>query len=711
MDFRSLARSLAVAALALLFLAPSLGAQEETDPLQTRFDAALQVFRSADQYDSIELFTALIGELEGRDELSDAARNLLARSYFHRAEAHYNFGDNAEAATDLESAIRVEPNLVIDETMISPKLAELLAESRRKVVGFLQSEVQPRDAVAHVEGAPPLYVGEAIALLDGEYTVRIERPGYQTVERTVRVPAGQTTNLRVELARTSAVLHVLTETPGIDVVVDGREAGTTEDDGSGIGALAVDGLEPGSHTIELSSRGYRERKLEVELAGLDDYSTDVITLEAMRGSVRLAGLLPQSVVLINGEEQSRPAGDTASFDVPAGDNVVEVDYRGVGRFVREIEVADGQAIGLEVELRPVIAVLGVLGADEVSARELQEGVHDFFRRSDAWTVIDESEAGAQLVASNGFDVGRFREIGMASPTQIARVDWKPLQQACDRRIGASAYLIGVLSDDLFASSADLWILPAEPHAALPQKVRSRMGNRQLLTEALEPLSRRPRFERPWLGMRLIETNAASGLVVLNVTTGSPAASAGLEPGELVSAVGGEPIDRLAQLEAVLREAEPHTPLELTVTRPDGSRTVSVTLGSSPGVLPWTDPDTFYPLYLAWLEIEQVTGRSELEPWLVQLNQASAFMGLGSWEEAIRLLRSIDAPEGGGVGQAMVDYWLGLALMRTDPATYRDIALAALSRAESAEAARLYHNDGPLLAPLAAAGKKMLAGGG
>ena len=57
---------------------------------------------------------------------------------------------------------------------------------------------------------------------------------------------------------------------------------------------------------------------------------------------------------------------------------------------------------------------------------------------------------------------------------------------------------------------------------------------------------------------------------------------------------------------------------------------------------WTDPDTFYPLYLGWLEIEETTGQSELEPWLIQLNQASAFMGLGSWDDAIRLLRGIRA---------------------------------------------------------------------
>jgi hypothetical protein len=53
----------------------------------------------------------------------------------------------------------------------------------------------------------------------------------------------------------------------------------------------------------------------------------------------------------------------------------------------------------------------------------------------------------------------------------------------------------------------------------------------------------------------------------------------------------------------------------------------------------------------------------------------------------------------------------MALIRTDPAQYRDIAIDRLGRAEASDTARLYHNDGPLVAPLAAAGKKILSGGG
>jgi hypothetical protein len=707
-------RNLFASSLAVLLCLALAGPGTAQDDLQTRLDAAMRVFNSADQYDSIALFSELINELESQGSLTDEQRSIVARSYFQRGEVHFNFGENPEAEADIERALRTEPNLSINESMISPKLAELLNDVRSRVVGFLQSSVTPADAVIRVAGAPPLYGGQRIALLEGSYPIRIERPGYAAQEQTLQVPAGQTTTVSTTLDRTSAVLHVLTVAPDLTVLVDGQERGVTVADPSGDesapASLAVDGLTPGSHTVEITGRGYRPRKVDLDLPAMDDYATDVLALDTMRGTVMLGGLMPNSVVRINGEQRERPRGESASFEIPVGENRIEVDHRGVGRYVKDLEIADGQSIGLEVELRPLVALLGVLGGDEVSARDLQQGVLQFFESSSGWSVADHSDEQARVLAGSGLDVNRFRELSDATKSQIARIDWTKLQKSADDNIGASAYLIAVLSDDLFASSADLWILPGSPHPALPQRVRTDVGGVQVVTRALEPIGKQPTFTRPWLGVRLIETNAADGLVVLNVTDGSPAASAGLKPGDVITSARGTSVNRMAQLDDLLAGMEPHSALQLGVTRPSGDSNVSVVLGSSPLVLPWTDPETFYPLYLGWLAIEEATGQSDMEPWMIQLNRASALMGLGSWEEAIRQLRSIRAPSGGGVGQAMADYWLGMALVRTDPNTYRDIAQQALDRAAGAEGARLYHNDGPLIAPLAEASRKALTGG-
>ncbi len=707
-------RQLVATALTLLVIttgvAPAQSSDASGDPLRGEFDAAVAVHQSADQYESIALLTALIGRLESRGELSPEARDLLARAYFMRSEAHFNFGETHQAGDSLAAAVRTDPNLQVDLAMVSPKLAELLEQTRSQLAGVVESSVEPADAVAHIEGAPSLSTGERVALLAGRYDVEITRPGYESARQTLDIAAGERLLLDTRLVRTSAVLNVLTDVPGLTVLIDGREVGVTEALAEGGGRLAVDGLETGTHTVELRGRGYRERRLQLDLTGLDDYATDVIRLDSTRGTVRLGGVRPGAVVRVNGVEQSLSGADSEAFEVPAGANRVEVDYRGVGRFVRDFDVADGQAIGFEVELRPVIALLGVLGGDRRSADRVHAGVRDSLAGSPGWTVADHSNEGAATIAAGGLDIDTFRELSMASPRVVSRYDWSKLQRACDQRFAAAACLVGVLSDDLIASTADLWILPAAPHPARPQKIRTEVGGADVVARTLEPLSHRPSFARPWLGVRFVETNAAPGLVVLNVTPGSPAETAGLRPGDLVRATDGREVDRLFDLERILERIGPHADLRLTIDRPAGSVEVDVMLGTSPMVLSWTDPKTFYPLYLGWLEIERMTGQSELEPWLIELNRASALMGLDSWTDAIQLLRTIEAPSGGGVGQAMVDYWLGMALIRTDPSQYRDIAIDALSRAEAAPTARLYHNDGPLISPLAAAGKKIVSGG-
>ena len=69
--------------------------------------------------------------------------------------------------------------------------------------------------------------------------------------------------------------------------------------------------------------------------------------------------------------------------------------------------------------------------------------------------------------------------------------------------------------------------------------------------------------------------------------------------------------------------------------------------------------------------------------------------------AAEALRGITAPESAGVGQATVDYLLGIALLEVDPAAYLETSRGLIARAAEA-GGRLEHNDGPLLAPRARA---------
>jgi hypothetical protein len=87
---------------------------------------------------------------------------------------------------------------------------------------------------------------------------------------------------------------------------------------------------------------------------------------------------------------------------------------------------------------------------------------------------------------------------------------------------------------------------------------------------------------------------------------------------------------------------------------------------------------------------------------VALNRAAVAVRLDQWETVVRILRGVEAPLGPGLGQAMVDYWLGTALLATDPVGYLAQARSMLERAAAVDGGRLVHDDGPQVAPRARA---------
>lgn len=84
----------------------------------------------------------------------------------------------------------------------------------------------------------------------------------------------------------------------------------------------------------------------------------------------------------------------------------------------------------------------------------------------------------------------------------------------------------------------------------------------------------------WLGV-VCQDEAGGGAMVLEVLPGSPAATAGLEPGDVVEAVDSHLVSSLADLQARLYVASPGTSLVLTVLRAGTVKTMPVTVAAKP----------------------------------------------------------------------------------------------------------------------------------
>ena len=70
-------------------------------------------------------------------------------------------------------------------------------------------------------------------------------------------------------------------------------------------------------------------------------------------------------------------------------------------------------------------------------------------------------------------------------------------------------------------------------------------------------------------------------IISQVTGDAPADKAGLQQGDAVIAVDGEPVNGADSLVAQIRERSPGTTVKLTIVRDGQSKVISVVLGTRP----------------------------------------------------------------------------------------------------------------------------------
>ncbi len=79
----------------------------------------------------------------------------------------------------------------------------------------------------------------------------------------------------------------------------------------------------------------------------------------------------------------------------------------------------------------------------------------------------------------------------------------------------------------------------------------------------------------------LTTTATRGIAVIDVEPGTPAASAGLRPGDVLVEFDGEPVDDLNRFLILLRRSDPGDVVEVRVRRGDEDRVLRAELGTRP----------------------------------------------------------------------------------------------------------------------------------
>jgi S1-C subfamily serine protease len=116
------------------------------------------------------------------------------------------------------------------------------------------------------------------------------------------------------------------------------------------------------------------------------------------------------------------------------------------------------------------------------------------------------------------------------------------------------------------------------------------GDKQAPKAAL-PSSRPPHqaaggsVARAWLGADTSDLPGVGGVVVVDVVPGSPADSAGLEPGDVITQIDGRPIRTSADVQAVLAGMKAGEAVEIQYQRGPISATAQATLTARPPNVP------------------------------------------------------------------------------------------------------------------------------
>ncbi len=148
------------------------------------------------------------------------------------------------------------------ELSVNPGDVQTLFVKLQGRPGTLKLVSVPEGARFYVNGIPqgrgPVVVSN---LAPGEYPVRAELDGHDTVERTVRVGNGETVSEEFRLQNVLGKLEIRTAPVGVAVSVDGHACGVTknEDPKAEVSeVLLVSGLKAGEHTVVLKKDGYGE---------------------------------------------------------------------------------------------------------------------------------------------------------------------------------------------------------------------------------------------------------------------------------------------------------------------------------------------------------------------------------------------------------------------------------------------------------------------
>jgi tetratricopeptide (TPR) repeat protein len=714
----------------LLAAAGAAGAQQvpEAAALQAEVDAAqdalargIAEFDGPQQSRSIVVFDTVIARLQaiGARSLPVQGRDVLAQAYEYRGRAYYGIGLQEKTAEDFRQLIQLRPDYTLSKERVSPKIVELFDSLKRTLVGYLAVSSDPPGAQvtlvtpSGLRSDLPLTDFFPIEVLAGDYSLEIARPGYRTETLAVSIAAEATETRAVPLTRVLASAFLVVEPAGVEVWIDGELRATTAgnlapefheaalarglDPNRAAQRVEITNLSLGSHAVELRRRCYATEKRTISTPQPEDYVIEPIRLEDSLGSLKLTSDPPGARILVNGEARGVTPAEIPG--ICSGRVRIEVKHA-AGKYIKDLVLEKDEAVSLDCPIRPTLAFLGVEAAGPGSVRYLADADEKIQQNLARLASLNFITAPREAV-ERMLEQERLTRQGLLPGSGSDRDLVRKVTTAMATALEVQGFLLAELTEERLRPTARLHLLAAGSTTADSTDVA--FGEAPAYAPLIERLDAVFAGERPWSGLVSVDTLLHDGVPVLRVVPGSPAAQAGLQPGDLITGAEGQPVKRTADLLAAVaaRKAGERLVLQARGSAAGSQpRGVELTLGASAREVPLFDPLLVYNKVMMDLRsvVEGYPGtEAAAYAWL---NLAICAMHFADYAGAHEYLQKAKAelPLRPGLSRGTALYYLGLTL---DKLGYRPQALEAYRAAADSKDATLIDNDGPAVAALAA----------
>ena len=687
-------------------LATTALAQGVDANVQLQLAEAQRHFDALDYEQTVPPLDRVINMLQNRQ--GDDVRTVLTDALAMRGRSHFGMNNVDAARRDFAALLRIRPSYDLG-SQVSPRVTLLFEDVKRETVGTVRFSVTPPTATLRVDGdeVPP---DTDVAVTIGGHTVTASQPGYRPETRRITIVAGTNDLPGLTLTRTAALMTFVTSPDAVDIVVDGRSRGKTlarplpndvaarvaeagMDRSAPIGWLTVADMSAGPHRIEFRRGCFTSVEVQEDVAGLDDYILNPVTLTAATATVTVAAGALEPAVMIDGEHRGR-----APFSGSLCEGTHVVELRGpTGRFVQKIDVKANQPITLTGTLRPAFAL--VASTQTSLNADLRGAIERAFAPARSILIFapPAEEFDGALRAESlprdwlGYDANR-RPFGVSA--EVTPVMRRDLSSKLAKTFDAQG--IAAVTAPITANRTRLVLSILSAGMADPDVVEIDLDQPETVARALAQIDGPLSFFTQSIGLSAVDIVDGAGPVIASVDASGPAAQADLQPGDTVLTVDGKSVADSASLSAVIEAHAPADRMSLSLRdRTGAEKTADVAVVRRPRLLGVSDQTLMINRTLAVLRALLAASTSDEEQAVIRLNLAAALTRLEAWSEARTELQRVTIPDGPGVGSGTVQYLLGLCDMRLG-----DKAGASAAFMKAAASSSLLTEDGPPVRDLA-----------